>query len=132
MGKSKRARHEKEIALEKKRRRTRRITLIAFVAVILVIAAYGIFNMTKSVDAEIYSDNGQTLQLLSDGTFTATLSHGASYSGTYTKIEQGDITLVAFSSGGETVYGEIEDGQLHIPHEWDDGHGHGNTLTKQK
>ena len=128
MPKNKNARRELAIAKEK---RKKKIIIASVAAVVLVVVAIGVFIAIQRAGTETYSDGYQTIQLLSNGTFTARLSHGQNYSGNYTKTNQGGVTVVAFSSGGATVVGEIEDGLLHLPHEWDDGHGHGDVLTKQ-
>jgi len=128
MAMSKKARRQKALA-RKKRKKIIIITAVAVVVVAIVVVA--VVLLVGSAGTETYSDGSQTIQFLPDGTFTATLSHSRSFSGTYAKTEQGDITIVAFTSSGVTVNGEIEGGLLYIPHEWDDGHGHGAVLTKK-
>ena len=79
---------------------------------------------------EIFSYHGQTVQLLTDGTFTASLAHGVIKSGTFSKTTENDRTVVLFNVNGNVEVGRIVNNSLHIPREWDDNHGHGNVFPK--
>ena len=117
----------------------RKIAIIVCCCALVVIAAVllGIFsgNWRNNSSApqytrEIYSYGGQTIQLLADGTFTASLAHGARRNGTYTKTVNGNITAVSFNVNGSIEVGRIINNALHIPEEWNDGHGHGSVFPK--
>jgi len=86
--------------------------------------------MNERTENEIFSYHGQTVQLLADGTFTASLAHGVRKSGTFTKTTENDRTIVSFNVNGNVEVGIIVNNFLHIPREWDDGHGHGNVFPK--
>ena len=79
---------------------------------------------------EVFSDGTQTVMLLPDGTFAATLAHEESENGTFTKETAGDKTLIGFDTVEGTVFGTIEGDVLYIPEEWQDDHGHGSALTR--
>jgi len=128
MALSKKARRQQALA-RKKRKKIIIITAVAVVVVAIVVVV--VVLLVGSAGTETYSDGSQTIRFLPDGTFTAKLSHGRSFSGTYSNTTQGNMTIVSFTSSGVTVNGEVEGGLLYLPHEWDDGHGHGAVLTKK-
>ena len=115
----------------------RKKILIASICILVVITVaisavfIGVWRNKSgaSQNAEIYSYGGQTIQLLADGTFSANLAHNTR-NGTYTKTVDGDRTMVSFDVGGSVIIGRIENNALHIPIEWDDGHGHGSVLPR--
>jgi len=110
--------------------------LIAGICVLLaVISGTVIFliknNFEKKV-TEIYSYHGQTVQLLDDGNFTAVLAHNVRKRGTYTKTSENNRINVLFNINGIIETGWIINDSLHIPGEWDDGHGHGTIFPRIK
>ena len=128
MSKDTKLKRKQEIARKK---RNKKIIIISVSVVALALIVIGIIAAVNSARTETYGDGYQSIVLLPNGKFTAELSHGQSYSGTYSKSTQDGMTIVAFTYDGSTVVGEIEDGMLHIPHEWDDGHGHGSAFPKK-
>jgi len=124
----------KEKAIKKARKKN--IIMISILILIIAVAVFlGIFasnrQSAKQVAAEIYSDGNQTVQLLADGTFNATLAHNKHISGTYTKTAENDRTVVSFNINGNIEIGSIINNALHFPKEWEDGHSHGNVLQKR-
>jgi len=123
----------KEKAIKKARRKTILIVCI-FALVIIAAAAVGILvnsrqpNSAAHGEAETYSHGNQTIQLFADGTFSARLAHNVNKNGTFTKSADG--TRVSFNTDGRTETGRIENNAMHLPHEWDDGHGHGNVFVR--
>jgi len=102
------------------------IFVLAVIVVALVFVYLGVWRNKSNApqNEEVYSYRGQTIRLLADGTFTANLAHNTQ-NGTYTKTADGDRVLVSFDTNGVVAIGRIENNELHIPREWDDGHGHG-------
>ena len=128
--KAKDARRELAKKQAKQRKTTITITVAAVVALALV-AVIVIFAV-RSARTETYTDGEQSVQLLPDGTFTAIISHGTEYSGTYIKTEQEGSTLVTYTTAvGQTVSGEIANDQLLIPAAWLDEHSHNSVLPKK-
>jgi len=138
---SKGAAKEKAKALKKEKAVTKArlkafIIIGIFALVVITAAAVGI-NIRKHNNAgtsqeEIYSYGGQTVQLLADGTFSATLAHNVRKSGTYAKTEESGRTVVSFNADGVEEIGWIIYGALHLPDEWTDEHGHGNVFPLKK
>jgi len=121
---------KKQIARKKMNRKN---IIIAIIFVIIAAgAAAGWFTFgNKNKDAETYSAGGQTIRLFPDGNFTANLAHNTNKSGTYARIEEGGRILLVFTeSNGAVSEGSIQNNRLHIPSQWDDGHGHGNILSR--
>jgi len=87
---------------------------------------------STSTQAEVFSLGRQTVHLLADGTFSASLAHGVRKSGSYTKTEESDGTIVSFNVNGKEEVGWITNNALHLPHEWDDNHGHGNVFPRNR
>ncbi|MCL2759698.1 MAG: hypothetical protein FWD22_05750 [Treponema sp.] len=122
---------KKEEAIQKANRK--KILIIAICAFIIIAAVVtGIFlsEHHEHKDEEIYSARGQTVRLFADGSFNASLAHGVRKSGTYTKTAEGEIIVVSFNINNRIENGWIVDNALHMPHEWDDGHGHGSVLPR--
>ena len=122
----KKNRREKAI----KKAKLKRNILIAVIGVLVLgTAAAIIISAIISSGTETYSDgSGQSLNLYSNGTFDASLYHGNKYSGTYVRNESGvELTYNEYM----TVQAWIDGDTLYLPAEWDDGHGHGSTLTKR-
>jgi len=130
--KAKEKSEKKANAEKKKRRKTILICIFTFIlifsAVILIYQASG----KDSRESEIYSYYGQTVQLLPDGTFTASLAHNVRKKGTYVKSEGTGRTVVTFNVNGTTETGSITGTILHLPTEWDDNHGHGTAFPRTK
>ena len=148
----------KEKAIKKARRKT--IILVSiFALVVITVAVVGIFarrqsnsevtaqiketsiestatestsTESTSTQAEVFSLGRQTVHLLADGTFSASLAHGVRKSGSYTKTEESDGTIVSFNVNGKEEVGWITNNALHLPHEWDDNHGHGNVFPRNR
>ena len=125
----------KEKAIKKARRKT--IIIIGiFVLVVITAAVVGI-NIRKqnnkvTAQEELYTYGGQTVQLLADGTFSASLAHNTRKNGTYTKTEDSGRIIVVFNINGKEEIGWIANDSLHLPNEWEDGHGHGNVFPRSK
>jgi len=138
----------KEKAIKKARRKT--IILVSiFALVVITVAVVGIFARRQnnsqvtaqiretavestSRQAEVYSLGRQTVTLLEDGTFSASLAHGVRKNGTYSRIEESGGTMVSFNVNGNEEVGWIANDSLHLPHEWDDNHGHGNVFPRNR
>ena len=99
--------------------------LAVFAALVLLIGACA--QQNKS---DVYSDGSQTIRLVSDGSFTAVLSHNKRLNGTYSKKTENNRIVISFTADGKTSTGFIADNALHFPEEWEDGHHHGNVLPK--
>ena len=124
----------KEIARKKaKRKRLIIISICASALVVAVVIAVvlAVRSSAQQSSAETYSDGSQTVLLLADGTFTASLAHSVNKNGTYTKTAEGSGFEVIFSIAGVDAVGRIENDALHIPEEWEDDHGHGGVLKKK-
>jgi len=80
--------------------------------------------------AETYSYRGQTIALYSDGHFHAVLAHNVRKDGTYTKANESGVIIVSFNVNGNIERGRIIDNALHLPDEWNDGHGHGSVFPR--
>jgi len=121
---------KKQNAVKKANRK--RLFIIS-VCVLVLAAAAGItfFVRNQNSGAEIYSLGGQSVQLFSNGTYTARLAHNSN-AGTYTKTAEGHRTLIIFNTRGEETNGYIENNLLYLPDEWDDGHGHGMIFQRVK
>jgi hypothetical protein len=114
----------------RKKAKQKKIIIISLcVLAVLAVSALVIYLVAGDSGTEIYSHGGQTVRLLEDGTFTATLAHGVRKSGEYVRVVNDEgIMMVTFVSGNEVGVGRIVNGALHIPESWDDGHGHGRIL----
>jgi len=119
----------KEEAIKKAKRKKQMIIGICALVVVAV-AVVAVITIIGQRGTETYSTGGQTVQLQQDGTFSATLAHGVRRNGTFTKTVENNRTTVTFNTGGVIEIGWIENNALHIPNEWDDGHGHGSVLTR--
>ena len=112
-----------------KKAKQKKIIIISVCAVV-VLAIIGLltFNAYQYGKNRVYTDGYQTATLRDDGSFTVVLSHETK-TGTYTENTEGDVITVTFVSEGRSVNGRIEKDALTLPAAWDDGHGHGTTLT---
>ena len=102
--------------------------LVIVVAVALILKLS--FPKVDENTTEVYSFHGQTIQLFSNGNFEAVLAHGVHKSGIFTRNTDGGRTVISFNINGVIENGFIIDNSLHIPREWDDGHGHGNVFPR--
>jgi len=120
----------KKAAAAKKAKQKKTITT-AIIAVIAVgIIGISIFIAVKPSDRRVFSNENYTVSLLNNATFKADLC-GYSLEGSYVESSQGEedgSVTIAFTANGETLEGTISSNTLTIPDEWDDNHGHGNTL----
>jgi len=103
--------------------------------IVLVIIAVFVFmtascNRKPKYETEVYGYQGQTIYLYADGVFAALLAHNVRINGTYTKATDGETVIVTFSANRNVTTGRIINNSLHIPREWDDGHGHGNVFPR--
>jgi len=112
--------------------------ILIFAFIVLAIAAYllipGILEKSSGgqhSESETYSHGRQKVELNENGTFSANLAHGVNKNGTYTKKAEGSRTIVTFTVDGKQEIGRIENNSLHLPNEWDDGHGHGSVFSKE-
>lgn len=120
----------KENAIKKAKRKKLIITGICGLTAVIVLF-FVIRSIIKQNSVETYSDGSQTVQLFSDGKFTASLMHNTKKDGTYTRTVDGSVTVVSFNTGGVVAVGRIENGALYFPEEWEDGHSHGNMLPRK-
>ena len=120
------AKRELEI---KKAKRNKKIALAVLAAIALVIIIIAVVRAVNTALTEVYTDGGATITLYPNGEFSAVMYHYEMYSGTYAKSENG--TRVTFSYDGMTSIVELNDGYLHIPLEWDDGHSHAYELPRR-
>lgn len=123
---------------EQRRRATRKkakqkkliiISVCAIVAVALVVVA--LISTDRQGGTETFSAGGQIVQLLDDGRFSASLAHNVRKTGTYTRIDDGDSVIIAFTTDGIVETGWIMDDVLIIPEEWDDLCNHGRILPRR-
>jgi len=126
------AKAKKMESMAKKAKKKKLIIAGVCIAVVTAAAVLTIliFPTHKQTEAEIYSYHGQSVQLLPDGSFNARLSHNVRKNGTYTKINESSRIIVQFNIDGRVETGFIINNSLHIPAEWDDGHGHGNIFPR--
>jgi hypothetical protein len=104
--------------------------VLAMFVLVIVIYSCSRSKQQNTETTEIYSRFGQTVQLYPDGKFIAILAHNVRKSGTYTKTNESGRITVSFYVNNNVEIGWIINNVLHIPREWDDGHGHGNMLPK--
>jgi len=112
-----------------KKANQKKLLIIGVVIFIAAVAGALLFIMHKvndNKDMEVYSYHGQTVQLFANGKYSATLAHNVQKSGTYTKANENGRISISFNTNGRIENGWIINNSLHIPAEWDDGHGHGN------
>ena len=114
-----------------KRAKQKKFLTIGICALVLIAAAVvGAFLYTSQSEDEVYSAGGQSVHLSPNGKFTANLAHHVRKTGTYTKTTEDGRVTVSFIVNGNEEIGWIFNDALHIPREWDDGHGHGNVLNR--
>jgi len=121
---------ERRAAALKKARQKKLITIGICASVAAIIIAAIIFLFFQQSRTRVFTDGHQTVTLRRDGTFTAVLAH-EDREGSYTEKAGNGVTTVTFIIEGIAVDGSIADGVLTLPHEWDDGHGHGARLRQK-
>ena len=124
MSKNKKAKRELAI---KKAKQKRIVMITAAAVVVAALAVAIIIGAVSSAGTETYTNGSATITLRPNGRFSATLHHNERFSGTYVKTEGG----VELSHDGVTITAVIDGDRMHIPDEWDDGHGHGSYLTRR-
>jgi len=106
--------------------------LIAVLAIVLaLVASFSITSLVRRNQVDVYSLWGQRIELFGDGRFTATMAHHVQR-GKHTIITKDGQQIVEFTTRGSTVSGILEGDALHLPPEWDDGHGHGDVFYKEE
>lgn len=121
---------KKEKLLKKAKRKRIKLLIVCILAV-LVISGLVIYSVNESKNSELYSNHGQSVRLFHDGRFSAILAHSVRKKGTYTKTTEAERIIVSFNINDNIETGWIVNDNLHLPGEWDDGHGHGNVLRKR-
>ena len=119
---------------EVKKAKQKRLVLIGICALaVIAVLGFAVYSLVqRSAGAtEIYRYGEQTVRLREDGSFSASLAHNVRKRGTYSKETGEGRTIVTFTVNGNIEIGWIVNDSLHIPMEWDDGHGHGNILPKR-
>jgi predicted AlkP superfamily pyrophosphatase or phosphodiesterase len=131
--KEKQKRKKLEIKKTKQKKKLLLISICVLITLVaLIFILHSVVRKNENEIMETYSYHGQTVQLLTDGKFSASLAHGVKKNGTYKKTTENDIIIVSFNVNGKEEIGRIINNSLHIPGEWDDGHGHGNVFPKIK
>jgi hypothetical protein len=120
----------REAALKKAKRKKVLIAGLCAAAVVAVLA-FAIHAIVREHNTETYSGNGQMVQFLADGSYSATLAHNVRRSGTYTKTSEDSGITVEFNTNGMIEIGSIVNNTLLIPEGWDDYHNHGRILYKR-
>jgi len=124
---------KREIAKIKARRKT--FIIISILVLVVVAAAvvginFGRHKNTSIMQDELYSYGGQSVQLFSDGTFSAKLAHNVNKDGSYTRTVNSGITIITFTVNNKEETGRIVNDSLYLPKEWEDGHGHGSVFPR--
>ena len=126
MGKKKKGKQKQAVKMFNRKN----LVIISICVVIaVVIGALIIFNTGQQSGTRVFTAGSQTVTLRDDGTFSAQLAHSVAKSGTYTESVADNITTISFTYNGKTEKGSIVNNVLTLPHEWDDGHGHGTKFT---
>jgi len=115
-----------------RRDKRKKVAIISVcVAVIAIIVFFAVYDWYQDRQTRVFTDGYQTVTLKGDGTFTARLAHD-SRNGRYTESTAAGVTSISFIVDGRTDIGFIEGDVLTIPDAWDDHHGHGTVLRRQK
>ena len=122
------AKNQKKERLAKKAKKRKILITIAAAAAVITAAClvFTINSINRRNILETYSYQRQTVRFFANGNFTAVLPHDVRKNGTYTKVTEDGRTTVLFNVNGIMETGWIINNSLHIPAEWDDGHGHIN------
>jgi hypothetical protein len=83
--------------------------------------------MWNNRNNEVYTNGEATITLKPDGSFSASL-HDDRYAGTYVKSSDG--TTITFTVNGDAYVAQMYNGELDLPEEWNDEHGHGGLKRK--
>lgn len=123
---------ERQLAIKKKQDNKKKLIIslvsIAVAVCIITVVAVCIKNATGSKSIYgTYTYDSQTIVLKEDMTFTATLAHDTTKSGTFST----NGTTIYFVSNSTTESGTLNNGRITIPSSWDDGHGHTGTFVKR-
>ena len=126
------AKNQKKEKSAKKAKKKKIIITIAAASVIAAAACllFTINSVNRQNILETYSYQRQTVRFFVNGNFAAVLPHNVRKNGTYTKAAEGERTAVSFNVNGNIETGWIINNELHIPSEWDDGHGHANIFQR--
>jgi len=130
------ARREKKAAKKASRKKLLAVGIFALaaLAVMAIIFLPGIIQKNSGhshYEPEVYGQGRNSIELKENGNFSASLPHNVQKTGTYTKTTEGARTLVNFNVNGNIEVGRIENNSLHLPREWDDGHGHGTVFPRR-
>jgi len=106
------------------------LIVLAVAAIIFVPGILQTISGSSHNESEVFGQGRSIIELNVNGTFSASLPHNVNKSGTYTKTVEGARTLVNFNVDGNIEVGRIENNSLHLPREWDDGHGHGTVFPR--
>jgi len=120
----------RELARKKARRR-KLIIILTVIVIVLAVAAIVTISTIMNAGTDTYTDGDQFVKLRPNGRFVANLHHDEKYRGTYEITEQGNWPVIAFTTGGETIYGQFMEDNLFLPDAWQDDHGHNSVLTKK-
>ena len=116
-----------------KKAKQKKLIIMAVLTLAVLVVSVSVLNLIKrEKTTETYSYYGQTVRLFPNGKFSAILAHNIPKNGTYTKVNEGGRIHISFNINGYAESGWIINNNLHIPGEWDDGHGHGNIFPKIK
>jgi len=129
-GSNAKAKARKKEKAAKKANRKKLLVIGICALVVIAAAAVGLFLYTYESSDETYSAGGQSVRLSANGKYTANLAHGVRKSGTYIREIEDGRTTIYFDVNGREEIGWIFSDALHMPREWDDGHGHGNILNR--
>ena len=131
--KARQKREQEEQLKQQQKKKNRVITLSILGGIVVLAIILCIFLIPKSNKEDftqymgIYTNGEYNITLKKDGTFTATLPHDVSYQGKYSV----NNTAITFTVDGQQHVGTLTTDTLTIPGEWDDGHGHASTFTRQ-
>ena len=121
----------REQAIKRDKRKKLIIIIVCVVAAAAIIAALAV-NAHQRRGVRVFSAPNQTVELHTDGTFSAVLHHNIRRRGTFTESTSDGITTITFIEGNMSAVGSIEGDILTIPAEWDDGHRHNRFLTQTR
>jgi len=126
---NKKARREMAI---KRAKRKKLIIISVIVVLLLALATFIILSIVRGSGTETYTDGEQTVELFSNGKFSAVLAHNNKLSGQYTKTGQDGYSAITFTYNGTTATGLVMNDEFYLPEEWQDGHdSHGSILPKK-
>jgi len=108
----------RELAQQKARKK--RMTIFAVCCACLLIAAISVAAfIANRPDSRVFAVSGEhSVTLYENGRFVARLFHNVNISGTFTEEDNGGITAISFTHGGNTISTQIEDDILLLPIPW--------------